>query len=108
MPALMQALPRIPRAATVLVLAALTTMAFGPEIWTAYTSRADDARRWLESDDVNYLEKWISLYGAIRLHGGSLAIAYGAQAALGVLAGGPICSRYGGDGTAMGLRKWRR
>ena len=75
-------------AATVLILAALTTAVFGPEIWAAYTGRAADARRWLEADDVNYLEKWISLYGAIRLHGGSLAVAYGAQAVLGALAGG--------------------
>ena len=82
---------------TVLVLAGVTTLVFGPEIWAAYTGRADDARRWLESDDVNYLDKWISLYGAIRLHGGSLPLAYGAQAVLGVLAGG-----------AFFLTLWRR
>ena len=77
----------IAAAVTVLGLCALTTVIFGPEIWAAYIGRADDARRWLESDDTNYLDKWISLYGVIRLHGGSLAVAYGAQAVLAGLAG---------------------
>lgn len=90
---------------TVLFLAALTTAVLGPEIWAAYIGRADDARRWLESDDVNYLDKWVSLYGAIRLHGGSLALAYGAQVMLGLLAGGAylltLWRRRGADGTAQ-------
>lgn len=76
----------IAAALTVLALACVTALAFGPDIWAAYIGRGDDARRWLESDDPSYLEKWVSLYGAIRLHGGSLAFAYGAQAVLGISA----------------------
>jgi len=71
---------------TVLALAALTTLVIGPDIWSAYIARGPDARRWLESDDPDYLDKWITLFGAIRLRGGSLAVAYAAQAAAGIFA----------------------
>jgi len=77
-------------AATVAVLCVLTTLVIGPDIWSAYAGRGPDARRWLESDDTSYLEKWITLFGAVRLHGGGLGLAYALQAFAGVLAGGAV------------------
>lgn len=71
---------------TVLLLGAATTLIIGPDIWSSYIGRADDARRWLESDDVSYLEKWVSLFGALRLRGVSLTVAYSAQAVVGLIA----------------------
>jgi hypothetical protein len=77
-------------AATVLALAAAASAVFGVEIWQAYLDRGPDMRRWLESDDVGYLDKWVTLYGAIRLHGGGLGLAYAAQAAVALAAGGAL------------------
>ena len=68
-------------AATVLVLAAAATLAFGTEVWPAFVAGMADARRdWMEPPNPLYLVYWTTVFGAIRLHGGSLALAYGAQA----------------------------
>jgi alpha-1,2-mannosyltransferase len=67
--------------ATVLALAAAATLAFGTEIWPAFLAGMADARRdWMEPPNPLYLVYWITVFGAVRLHGGSLALAYGAQA----------------------------
>jgi alpha-1,2-mannosyltransferase len=74
-------------AATVLVLAAAATLAFGADVWPAFMAAMTDARRdWMEPPNPLYLIYWITVFGAIRLHGGSLALAYGAQAAVTVVA----------------------
>jgi hypothetical protein len=75
---------------TVAALCLLTTLVIGPDIWAAYVGRGPDARRWLESDDGSYLEKWITIFGAIRLHGGGLGTAYASQAVAGLVAGGAV------------------
>jgi alpha-1,2-mannosyltransferase len=68
-------------AATVLALAAAATLAFGADIWPAFMAGMADARRdWMEPPNPLYLVYWITVFGAVRLHGGSLALAYGAQA----------------------------
>ncbi len=74
-------------AATVLALAAVTTLAFGSDVWPAFMAGMTDARRdWMEPPNPLYLVYWITVFGAIRLHGGSLALAYGAQAIVTVAA----------------------
>ncbi|MGO9701017.1 MAG: glycosyltransferase family 87 protein [Xanthobacteraceae bacterium] len=74
-------------AATVLALAAVATLAFGADIWPAFMAGMADARRdWMEPPNPLYLVYWITVFGAVRLHGGSLALAYGAQAAVSVAA----------------------
>jgi alpha-1,2-mannosyltransferase len=74
-------------AATVLVLAAAATLAFGADIWPAFIAGMADARRdWMEPPNPLYLIYWVTVFGAVRLHGGSLALAYGAQAAVTVAA----------------------
>ncbi len=73
--------------ATVLVLAAAATLAFGADIWPAFIADMADARRnWMEPANPLYLQYWITVFGAVRLHGGSLVLAYAAQAAVSVAA----------------------
>jgi alpha-1,2-mannosyltransferase len=69
--------------ATVLALAAITTLAFGPDIWPAFLTNMGKAQRdWMEPENPLYHQFWITAFGAVRLHGGSLALAYGAQIAV--------------------------
>jgi alpha-1,2-mannosyltransferase len=69
--------------ATVLVLAALATLAFGPDIWPPFFADVAVAKhKWMEAPDISYLRFWITVYGALRLHGASLPLAYAAQAAV--------------------------
>jgi len=73
--------------ATVLALSALATLAFGVETWPAFIASTTEARRdWMEPANPLYLQYWVTVYGAIRLHGGSLLLAYAAQAAVTVAA----------------------
>jgi len=74
-------------AVTVAILAAAATLAFGMDIWPAFMADMAVARRdWLESANPQYLQYLTTIYGAVRLHGGSLALAYGAQAVVSVAA----------------------
>ena len=68
-------------AATVLMLAAAATLVFGLDIWPAFFADMSDARRnWMEAYNPLYLRFWITVFGFIRLHDGSLLLAYAAQA----------------------------
>jgi alpha-1,2-mannosyltransferase len=68
-------------AATVLVLAAGATLAFGLDIWPAFFADMSDARRnWMEAYNPLYLRFWITIFGFVRLHDGPLLLAYAAQA----------------------------
>jgi hypothetical protein len=70
-------------AATVVVLAAAATLAFGTDVWPAFMAGMAEARRdWMEPPNPLYLIYWVTVFGTVRLHGGSLALAYGAQAAV--------------------------
>jgi alpha-1,2-mannosyltransferase len=72
---------------TVLVLAAVATLALGTDVWPAFMADMAVARRnWMEPANPLYLRYWITVYGAVRLHHGSLLLAYGAQAAASVAA----------------------
>ena len=72
---------------TVLAMAAAATFAFGPDIWPAFIAAMAEARRnWMEPINPPYLQYWITVYGAVRLHGGPLALAYVAQMVVSVAA----------------------
>ncbi len=74
-------------AATVLVLSAAATIVFGTDVWPAFMAAMADARRdWMEPPNPLYLIYWVTVFGAVRLHGGSLVLAYGAQAAVTIAA----------------------
>jgi glycosyl transferase family 87 len=76
-------------AGTVLVLSAAATAAFGTDVWQAFLASATEARQqWLEPANPLYLQYLVSIFGAIRLHGGALAFAYEAQVAAGLAAAG--------------------
>jgi alpha-1,2-mannosyltransferase len=72
---------------TVLVLAGMATIAFGAAIWPAFLTNMGVARQsWMEPENPLYHQFWITVFGAVRLHGGSLALAYGAQTAVTLIA----------------------
>jgi hypothetical protein len=74
-------------ALTVLALSAAATLAFGIDIWPPFFADTSEARRnWMEVFNPHYLQFWISVFGMIRMHGGSLTLAYGAQAVVSVTA----------------------
>jgi hypothetical protein len=74
-------------ALTVVVLSAIATAAFGIDIWPPFFTDMSEARRnWMEFPNPLYLQFWITTFGTIRLHGGSLALAYGAQAIVSITA----------------------
>jgi alpha-1,2-mannosyltransferase len=70
-------------AATVLVLAAAATLAFGHGIWPIFIADMAEAKHnWMEADNPLYLRFWVTVFGAVRLHGGALALAYVLQTAV--------------------------
>lgn len=74
-------------AVTVLILAAAATLAFGPAIWPAFMADMAEAQHnWMEADNPLYLRYWITVFGAVRLHDGVLALAYVLQTATSVAA----------------------
>jgi alpha-1,2-mannosyltransferase len=74
-------------AVTVLALAAVATLVFGSDIWPAFLADSTEAKRnWMEGYNPPYLRYWITVFGAVRLHGGSLPLAYALQATVSVSA----------------------
>jgi Glycosyltransferase family 87 len=74
-------------ATTVLFLAAAATLAFGVGVWPAFIADLAVARRnWLEPFNSSYLMSFTTIYGAVRLHGGPLLLAYAVQGAVTVAA----------------------
>lgn len=74
-------------AATVLILAAVSTFAFGVQIWPAFIGAAAEAKHnWMEAYNPLYLRYLPSVFGAVRLHDGALALAYTLQAIATVIA----------------------
>jgi hypothetical protein len=71
---------------TVIALAAAATFAFGTEAWWAFAASTETSRKLLlEQGDVGF-EKLQSAFAAIRLWGGSIALAYFVQGAVSVAA----------------------
>lgn len=64
--------------ATAILLALLATWAFGPDIWRAYLAAGPLAKRSLEEGLVGF-EKMQSLFAAVRLWGGGIALGYAVQ-----------------------------
>ncbi|MEM9169928.1 MAG: glycosyltransferase family 87 protein [Pseudomonadota bacterium] len=66
---------------------ALTTLAYGADIWTAYGATAEFTRTHIVEQGGGAFYKMQTLFGALRGWGVAVAPAYAAQAALGVAAG---------------------
>jgi hypothetical protein len=67
--------------ATVVVMAVTTTLAFGVGIWGPFLANMSVAQRnWLDAPVPSFLQLLITVFGAVRLHGGSLMMAYSLQA----------------------------
>jgi alpha-1,2-mannosyltransferase len=72
--------------ATVTALAGAATLAFGPEIWHAFTASTETSRTLLlEQGNVGF-EKLQSVFAAVRMWGGGISLAYVVQAAASVIA----------------------
>jgi hypothetical protein len=72
--------------ATVLALAGAATLAFGPEIWRSFAASTETSRTLLlEQGNVGF-EKLQSIFAALRMWGGAVALAYAVQAAASVVA----------------------
>jgi len=92
-------------ALTVLALSVAATLVFGLDIWTAFFTNMADARRWMQVADPDYLAKWITVYGALRLHDVPLTTAYAAQAVVSLIAAFALTHvlwRANADGRAVG------
>jgi len=75
---------------TVIALAGVTTLAFGPEIWWVFAASTETARKLLlEQGDVGF-EKLQSAFAAIRLWGGGISLAYAVQGAASLIAIGGV------------------
>lgn len=78
--------------ATVLTLSGLVTLAFGPEVWSAFLASTHFARTVVLEQGGTGFHKIQSVFAWVRLWGGSVALAYAVQgivsaaAALGLMA----------------------
>jgi alpha-1,2-mannosyltransferase len=71
---------------TVIVLAGAATYAFSPEIWRAFAASTETSRTLLlEQGNVGF-EKLQSVFAVVRMWGGGISTAYGAQAAASLIA----------------------
>jgi alpha-1,2-mannosyltransferase len=65
---------------TVVALVAVSTLIFGVDVWPPFFADTAVARRnWMESPIPDYLQLFITAFAAVRLHGGSLLLAYALQ-----------------------------
>ena len=72
---------------TVVAIIAVSTLVFGIDIWPPFFADMGVAKRnWLEAPIPDYLKFFTTVFGAVRLHGGSLPLAYGLQAVVTVTA----------------------
>jgi hypothetical protein len=75
---------------TVAALMAVTTLAFGAEIWWAFAASTETSRKLLlEQGDVGF-EKLQSVFAAIRMWGGGITLAYWVQGAASLAAIGGV------------------
>jgi alpha-1,2-mannosyltransferase len=72
---------------TVVAIVAVSTLVFGVDIWPPFFADMGVAKHnWLEAPIPDYLKFFTTVFGAVRLHGGSLPLAYGLQAVVTVTA----------------------
>jgi len=75
--------------ATLALLAGAVTLAYGPGIWTAFLSHADETRRVFEYGRVPFTGP-VSSFAAVRVLGGTVVLAYGVQAVAALAAAGIV------------------
>ncbi len=72
---------------TVIVIVAASTLVFGVDIWPPFFADMAVAKHnWMEAPIPAYLQFFITVFGAVRLHGGALPLAYALQAVVTVAA----------------------
>ena len=76
-------------AATLALLAGVVTLAYGPGIWTAFLSHADETRHVFEYGRVPFTGP-VSSFAAVRVLGGSVALAYFFQVIAALAAAGIV------------------
>jgi alpha-1,2-mannosyltransferase len=73
---------------TVMALVAVTSLAFGADLWLAFATSTETSRKLLlENGDVGF-EKLQSVFAAVRLWGGGIPLAYAVQ---GVASAAAVC-----------------
>jgi alpha-1,2-mannosyltransferase len=73
------------------VLFVISTLAFGVGIWGPFLADMSVAQHnWLEAPVPAYLQFLVTVFGAVRLHDGSLAFAYALQVAVTIAAIGML------------------
>ncbi len=76
-------------AITVVALAAVSLVLFGPECWTSFLASTEASRKLLLEEGSVGFEKLQSIFAAVRMWGGGLAPSYAVQGALSLAT---ICS----------------
>lgn len=97
---------------TLALLAGTVALAYGPGIWSVFLTHADETRRVFEYGRVPFTGP-VSSFAAVRVLGGSVPLAYAAQALAALLAAGivgwlwatdkPPALRFAGLATGMPL-----
>jgi hypothetical protein len=76
--------------ATVIALAAVSYVAFGPDLWWSFAASTETSRKLLlEQGDVGF-EKLQSVFAAVRMWGGGVTLGYIVQGAASVVAVGSV------------------
>ena len=71
---------------TVLALSATAALAFGADIWSLFAATTETSRKLLLEEGTVGFEKLQSVFAAVRMLGGSISLAYVAQAAVSIIA----------------------
>lgn len=79
-----------------------STLAFGPDIWPGFMAKSAEASALL-ADNAMLHPKMASLYGMIRAPGGSLALAYAAQALSALIAAACVAYAWTRRDAAFGM-----
>jgi hypothetical protein len=85
-------------ALTVLVLAGAAMLVFGPTVWTAFAHSATFTRTVVLEEGGARFNKLQSAFAAVRLWGGPTALAYAAQAVVGLAVAAAVAWLWRGSG----------
>jgi hypothetical protein len=77
-------------AATVSVLVAVSTLVFGPEVWTAFVDSTHFTRTVILEDGNTGWHKIQSVFSWVRMWGGGVSVAYAVQGSVALLAAGAL------------------
>ena len=84
-------------AATVVIVAAASVLAYGPEIWLAYAEQASLLRTVVLERDEGFWFRMPSTFATARMWGVETAMAYGLQAAVGLTAAACVVAAWWTD-----------